>query len=222
MVRLRRRICTPGVAARGVDAASARLSPMPEISHVRIGVPEQGPLNRILREGGAQLFPQWLYAEPDDEPRILWWGIRSAPVQMLDVPPTDDARFGLFPRPIDDWTEAPRGLVLVTADPDRAISDLEPAIGSAWHDAGTDPILGGTCRRTTLGRSELVLLTPETDGGYAAACLEARGEGPVAMVLDGTTASGRRGLTNPVTGGPATYVRLGPGIAPWLIFLPAR
>ena len=47
---------------------------MPEISHVRIAVRDQGDLNRILREGGAQSFPQWLYAEPGDEPRILWWG----------------------------------------------------------------------------------------------------------------------------------------------------
>ena len=195
---------------------------MPEISHVRIGVPEQGILNRILREGGAQLFPQWLYAEPDDEPRILWWGVRSAPVQMLDVPSPDDARFGLFPRAIDDWTEAPRGLVLVTADLDRAITDLEPAIGSAWHDAGDDAVLGGSCRRMTLGRGELVLLTPAAEGGYAQDCLTARGEGPIALALDGTTAAGRRALTNPVTAGPATYVRLGPGTAPWLIFLPAR
>ena len=31
---------------------------MAEISHVRIAVPEQASLNRILREGGSQLFPQ--------------------------------------------------------------------------------------------------------------------------------------------------------------------
>ena len=194
---------------------------MPEISHVRIQVPEQGTLNRILREGGAQLFPQWLYAEPGDDPRILWWGIRSAPVQMLDVPPTDDARFGLFPRPVDDWTEAPRGLVVVTADADRAEADLEPAIGGGWHDAGTDDILGAACRRLTLGRSELVLAQPAGDG-YAASCLERFGEGPIAAALDGTTAAGRRASTNPVSLGPATYVRLGPGTAPWLVFLPAR
>ena len=60
---------------------------MPEISHVRIAVPEQGILNRILREGGAQLFPQWLYAEPGAEPRILWWGIRGA----LATPDAEEA-----------------------------------------------------------------------------------------------------------------------------------
>lgn len=194
---------------------------MPEISHVRIEVPDQGTLNRILREGGAQLFPQWLYAEPGDEPRIRWWGIRAAPVQMLDVPGTDDPRFGLFPRPVDDWTEAPRGLVLVTADADRAATDLEPALGAEWHDVGTDAILGATCRRIGLGRSELVLAQPD-GGGYAAACLERFGEGPVAVALDGTTAAGRRATTNPVSRAPATYVRLGPGTAPWLLFLPAR
>src|ERR671936_2198474 len=106
---------------------------MPEISHVRIAVPDQGVLNRILREGGAQLFPQWLYAEPASEPRILWWGIRGAPTQMLEVV-DDPARIGLFPRPIDDWTEAPRGLVLATVDMDRAIGDLAPAMGATWHD----------------------------------------------------------------------------------------
>ena len=194
---------------------------MPEISHVRIQVPEQGPLNRILREGGAQLFPQWLYAEPGDEPRILWWGVRSAPTQMLDVPAADDPRHGLFPRPIDDWTEAPRGLVIVTADADRAAADLEPALGSVWLNAGTDEVLGTRCRRMVLGRSELVLAEP-TGEGYAASCLERFGEGPVAVALDGTTAVGRRVAINPVSMSPATYVRLGPGLAPWLIFLAAR
>jgi hypothetical protein len=193
---------------------------MPEISHVRIAVPEQGPLNRILREGGAQLFPQWLYAEPG-EARILWWGLREAPVQMLDVPAPHDPRYALFPRAVDDWTEAPRGLVLATVDLDRAAADLAPAVGDAWHDAGLDEVLGARCRRVTLERSELVLAEPSTEG-YAAACLAKFGEGPIAMALDGTAASGRVARTNPINGGPATYVRLGPGTAPTLIFLPAR
>jgi hypothetical protein len=192
---------------------------MPEISHVRIGVPEQATLNRILREGGAQLFPQWLYAEPAAEPRILWWGIRGAPTQMLDVP-EDAARAGLFPRPIDDWTEAPRGLVLATVDAERAISDLEPALGAGWHDAGTDEQLGAQCRRMHLDRSVLVLAEPTAEG-YAAACLARFGEGPIAVALDGTAASGRSVTANPVGGGRATYVRIGPGPAPTLIFIPA-
>jgi hypothetical protein len=41
------------------------------------------------------------------------------------------------------------------------------------------------------------------------------------MALDGTTTSGRAARTNPVTDTPATYVRLGPGTAPTLIFLTA-
>lgn len=192
---------------------------MPEISHVRIAVPDQGVLNRILREGGAQSFPQWLYAEPGDEPKILWWGVRSAPTQMLDVPPAEDARHGLYPRPIDDWTEAPRGLVLATVDAERAASDLA-ALGGAWLDTGDDAILGARCRRLTLGRSELVLAEPTTEG-YAAACLARFGEGPIAVVLDGTTAAGRAARTNPVSLAPATYVRIGPGTAPTFIFLPA-
>ncbi len=194
---------------------------MPEISHVRIAVPDQGDLNRILREGGAQSFPQWLYAEPGDESRFLWWGVRSAATQMLDVPGPDDARHGLFPRPIDDWTEAPRGLVLATVDAERAAADLAPALGDDWHDIGTDELLGATCRRLTLGRSELVLAEPITEG-YAAACLARFGEGPIAAALDGTTSVGRYAATNPVSGGPASVVRLGPGPAPSLIFLPAR
>jgi hypothetical protein len=193
---------------------------MPEISHVRIAVPEQGPLNRILREGGAQSFPQWLYAEPGDEPRFLWWGVRGAPTQMLEVPPSDDARFGLFPRPVDDWTEAPRGLVLATVDLDRAVSDLAPALGEDWHDAGEDEVLGARCRRVHLGRSELVLAEPTAEG-YAAACLARFGEGPIAVALDGTAAAGRVASSNPIGDGRATYVRLGPGTAPTLIFLPA-
>jgi hypothetical protein len=193
---------------------------MAEISHVRIAVPEQGTLNRILRVGGAQLFPQWLYAEPGPEPRVLWWGLRGAPTQVLDVPPPDDARFGLFPRPVDDWTEAPRGVVLATVDADRAVRDLEPAIGSRWVAAGDDELLGARCRRMTLERSELLLAEPIGES-YTAACLARFGEGPIAVALDGTTAAGRPSRMNPVTGGAATYVRLGPGAAPTLIFLPA-
>jgi hypothetical protein len=194
---------------------------VPEISHVRIAVPDQGTLGRILREGGTTMFPQWLYAEPGDEARILWWGVRSAPVQALDLPPPDDPRFGLFPRPIDDWTEAPRAVVLATVDVERAEADLEPALGSAWHDAGEDAILGGRCRRLSLGRSDLILAEPTTEG-YTAACLARFGEGPIAVALDGTSGSGRIAHTNPVTSGPATYVRIGPATAPTLIFLPAR
>lgn len=192
---------------------------MPEVSHVRIAVPEQATLNRILREGGAQSFPQWLYAEPG-QPRILWWGIRAAQVQLLDVPDPDDARAGLFPRAVDDWTEAPRGLVLVTADLDRAATDLAPAIGEAWHDAGTDEVLGARCRRMALGRGALLLAAPTGDG-YAAACLAAFGEGPIAVALDGTSDTGRSTTSNPITGGAAAYVRVGPGPAPTFIFLPA-
>ena len=194
---------------------------MPEVSHVRIAVPEQADLNRILREGGAQSFPQWLYAEPGEEARILWWGVRSAPIEMLDLPPADDARFGLFPRPVDDWTQAPRGLVLATVDAERAHADLAPALGNAWHAVGDDEILGARCWRMTLGRSELVLAEPNAEG-YTAACLARFGEGPIAVALDGTTASGRAARTNPVGSGPATYVRIGPGTSPTLIFLPAR
>jgi hypothetical protein len=193
---------------------------MPEISHVRFAVPEQGPLNRILREGGAQLFPQWLYAEPGAEPRILWWGVRGAPTQMLEVS-DDPARLALFPRPIDDWTEAPRGLVLATADADRAAGDLAPALGETWFETGEDEVLGARCRRMTLGRSVLVLAEPLPEG-YVAACLDRFGEGPVAVALDGTALAGRQVMRNPVTDGPATSVRIGPGTAPTLIFLPVR
>jgi hypothetical protein len=193
---------------------------MPEISHVRLAVPEQATLNRILREGGAQSFPQWLYAEPGDEPRFLWWGLR-APVRFFEPPASDDPRYGLFPRLSDDWTEAPRGLVLATVDLDRAIEDLSRAVGSeGWHDAGEDAILGATCRRIDLGRSDLILAQPSTEG-YAAACLAKFGEGPIAVALDGTGATGRRATTNPVTGGHATYVRIGGPTAPAFIFLPA-
>jgi hypothetical protein len=193
---------------------------MPEISHVRLAVPEQATLNRILREGGAQLFPQWLYAEPGDVPRIRWWGIRGAPTQALDVP-DDPARAGLFPRPIDDWTEPPRGVILATHDTERAEADLAPALGTAWTDAGDDEILRATCRRLVLGRSSLILAAP-TGEGYVTACLDAFGEGPVAVTLDGTTSAGRRVIRNPVSDGPATYVPLGPRTAPIFLFLPAR
>jgi len=194
---------------------------MPEISHVRIAVPDQGSLNRILREGGTTMFPQWLYAEPGLEARLLWWGLRSAPTQLLDVPAADDARFALFPRPIDDWTEAPRGLMLATVDAERAKADLAPALPETWHDVGEDEMLGARCWRMTLDRSELVLAEPITEG-HAAACLARFGEGPIAVALDGTTAAGRPVRVNPVSSGPATYVRIGPGASPILIFLPAR
>ena len=194
---------------------------MPEVSHVRVAVPDQASLNRVLREGGAQSFPQWLYAEPDVEARILWWGVRAAETQLLDVPASDDPRHGLFPRAVDDWTEAPRGLVIATVDAERAVADLAPAFGDAWHDAGTDDQLGARCRRMTLGRGELVLAEPVNEG-YVAACLARFGEGPIAVALDGTSSAGRPATSNPVSGGRATYVRIGPGTAPTLIFLSAR
>ena len=131
------------------------------------------------------------------------------------------ARHGLFPRAVDDWTEAPRAVVLATVDADRAAAGLSPALGAAWHDAGTDDVLGARCRRMSLGRSELVLAEPSTEG-YAAACLARFGEGPIALALDGTASGGRVVQDNPVTRGPGTYVRLGAGTAPTLIFLPAR
>jgi hypothetical protein len=193
---------------------------MPEISHVRLEVPEQAPLNRMLREGGAQSFPQWLYAEPGDETRILWWGVRGAETQMLDVP-DDAARAGLFPRAVDDWTESPRALILATLDAERAAGDLQPALGASWHDAGEDAVLGARCRRMPIGRGVLVLAEPSTEG-YVAACLARWGEGPVAVALDGTTAVGRPVTDNPVTDGIATWMRIGPATAPYLLFLPAR
>jgi hypothetical protein len=191
---------------------------MPEISHVRLAVPEQASLNRILREGGAQAFPQWLYAEPGPEARILWWGLRGA-LDLVAAP--DDARQGLFPRPVDDWTDPPRAVILATGDSERAMGDLEPLIGSDWHDAGADAVLGGACRRMTLGRGELVLVQPTGDG-YAAACLAGYGEGPIGVALDGPNAAGRLVSRNPVSDGPAVWARLGRGNAPYFLFLPAQ
>lgn len=193
---------------------------MVEVSHVRIAVPEQGTLNRILREGGAQQFPQWLYAEPGDEPRILWWGVRGAATQLLDLPEPSDPRFGLFPRPVDDWTEAPRGVVLATLDAARAAEELAPALGSSWHEVADDAILDARCRRLRIDRGVLILAEPIGEG-YTAACLARFGEGPIAVALDGTTSAGRTASRNPVSHGPATYVRIGPRTAPTLIFLPA-
>src|SRR5579859_2917134 len=192
---------------------------MPEISHVRIAVPDQGVLNRILREGGAQLFPQWLYSEAGIEPRILWWGLRDA-VQLSE--PFGGTASGLLPRPVDDWTEAPRGLVLATVDADRAAGDLAQVVGTqTWYESGPDEVLGARCRRVTLGRSVLVLAEPTTEG-YTAACLARFGEGPIAVALDGATPTGRTVKHNPVSDGPATYGRIGPETAPTLIFLRPR
>lgn len=193
---------------------------MPEVSHVHVVATEQAALNRVLREGGAQLFPQWLSAEPGSEARVKWWGVRGA-IDVLEVP-EDPARAGLFPRPFDDWTESPRGLILATFDAERALAALEPAIGSGWQDAGEDAVLGARCRRLQLGRGVLVLAEPAAGEGYVAGCLARFGEGPVAAALDGTTSSGRSAQENPVTGGPGSWVHLAPGAAPYLLFLPAR
>jgi hypothetical protein len=192
---------------------------VPEISHVRLAVPDQGVLNRILREGGAQLFPQWLYAEPGGDPRILWWGIRGA----FSAPSAeeDGVSPGLLPRQVDDWTEAPRGLILATVDAQRTARSLAAVLGEGWQPAGRDELLGADCWRVVLGRSVLVLAEPLTEG-YVAACLARFGEGPIAVALDGAPASGRPALSNPVSDGTATYVRVGPKTAPTLIFLPPR
>jgi hypothetical protein len=194
---------------------------MPEISHVHLAVPDQATLNRIFREGGAQAFPQWVSTEFAERPRITWYGMRG--VLMINVePPDDPARRGLWPQPFDDWSEPPRGVVLATVDAARAATDLAPVVGAdaTWWETGEDPLLVATCRRTTLGRSVLVLAEP-TGEGYVAACLARFGEGPVAVALDGTTSVGKAATTNPVSDGPARYVRLGEADAPTLIFLPA-
>jgi len=193
---------------------------MPEISRIHLAVPEQATLNRILREGGAQAFPQWLYAEPGDEPRILWWGVRGAQTQLLDVP-DDPARAGLFPRPNDNWSEPPRALIVATVDLDRAVEDLDAVVEGDWEEAGEDAILGARCRRLVMGGGMLVLAGPTTEG-YAAACLARFGEGPIALALDGDTHVGKQVLDNPVTDGPAAWVRIGPRTAPYFLFLPAR
>jgi hypothetical protein len=113
-------------------------------------------------------------------------------------------------------------VVLATVDAARAATDLAPVVGAdaTWWETGEDPLLVATCRRTTLGRSVLVLAEP-TGEGYVAACLARFGEGPVAVALDGTTSVGKAATTNPVSDGPARYVRLGEADAPTLIFLPA-
>ena len=85
---------------------------------------------------------------------------------------------------------------------------------------GEDPLLQANCRRTTLGRSVLVLAEPSGEG-YVAACLARFGEGPIAVALDGTTRVGRAVDANPITDDAARYVRLGTEDAPTLIFLPA-
>jgi len=191
---------------------------MVEISHVHLAVPEQATLSRIFREGGAQSFPQWLSTDFAERPRIDWYGIRGA--LILNPPPQTDETRGLWPRPVDDWTEPPRGVVLATVDMARAATDLAPVVHDAqWLDVGEDTALGARCQRVTLGRSVLVLAEPTAEG-YTAACLARFGEGPIAVALDGSAHVGRAMPTNPVSDGPARYVRLGPVDAPTLIFLP--
>lgn len=191
---------------------------MPEISHVRFEVPELSTFNQVLRSGGAQMFPQWLAADIGKGPRIAWWGLRDAPPYYFEES-DDPARAGLFPHNFDDWTEAPRGLILATVDADRAAADLATLVGDEWVEVGDDPYIGASCRRLQLVRSVLVLAEPNTEG-YAAAFLARNGEGPMAVALDGMTPAGRNVNTNPVSDGPATWVRLGAKPAPALLFLP--
>jgi len=187
---------------------------MPEVSHVRLAMPEQAVLNRVLREGGAQSFPQWLYAEPGAEPQIRWWGVRGMTADATE--PSDSA---LIPRAVDDWTDPPRAVILATVDAERAANELEPFIGSGWHDAGSDDYLGANCRRLRLGRGELVLAEPSTEG-YLAACLARWGEGPVAVALDGIATAGRPAPQTPLDRA-GTWLRLGPAAAPAFLFLGA-
>lgn len=192
---------------------------MVEISRVHLQVPEQAILSRIFREGGAQSFPQWITTEFGERPRISWYGVRGS-LMLTAQPPAEEAQRGLWPRPVDDWTEPPRGVVLATVDMARAATDLAPVVHDAqWLEVGDDPVLGARCQRVTLGRSVLVLAEPTAEG-YVAACLARFGEGPVAVALDGGGRVGRAVPTNPISDGPARYVRLGPVDAPTLIFLP--
>ena len=89
----------------------------------------------------------------------MWWGVRGAPTQLLDIP-DEPALAGLFPRPIDDWSEAPRALVLAALDAERAAASLAPALPGRWHDAGPDEQLGANVWRLPVGRSALLLAEP--------------------------------------------------------------
>lgn len=189
---------------------------MAEISHVRLGVRDQAALQRILREGGAQSFPQWLYAELAEEASIRWWGVRGA-VGDPDRP-GEGALSRLIPHSVDDWTDPPRGLVLATAEADRAAATLEGILPLDWQGDEEDPALAARCRRARIGRSILVIAEPSGDG-YLSACLARFGEGPVAAALDGRASSGHHVERNPINLGPASYVRVGDATSPTLIFL---
>ena len=87
--------------------------------------------------------------------------------------------------------------------------------------SGDDAVLAASCRRIRLGRGELLLAQP-SGKGYAADCLAAFGDGPIAVAIDGTSISGRQVSTNPVTGAPAAWKRLAPTTTtPLILFLPA-
>ena len=197
---------------------------MPEISHVRIVAPDQAGLNRILRELGAQSFPQWMYAEPGEQARILWWGVRAAPVSFLHVPaaammPASGSFLGRS-------TTGPRRRVAsfwATVDVERAkVQTWSWPWGSDWHEVGDDRILGAHCWRMTLDRSELVLAEPIAEG-YTAACLARLGEElhrrRARRCRPDRTCRTRRIRSKD---GRAINARIGPGTSPTLIFLLAR
>jgi hypothetical protein len=122
---------------------------------------------------------------------------------------------------VEGRDSGPRGLILATLDADRATFDLAPILGGTWTDAGDEPVLGGRCRVAELGEARLVLAEPTTEGSLAA-CLARFGEGPVALAIDGRTDAGREVASNPLNGGPARWIRLGQGTAPYLLVVLAR
>ncbi len=191
---------------------------MPEISQVRLTVPVETTLQHLMREGGAIGWPGWLSVETGTQPRIAWWGVSGLGADLPDR--LEALPSNLFPRLHSAGSASPRGLVLGTVDADRAASDLARLLGTAWDEAADDPVLGARCRVAQLGAGRLVLAEPSTEG-YLAACLARFGEGPVAIAIDGSVDEGQLAATNPVNGGPASWVRLGRGTAPYLLFVAA-
>lgn len=187
---------------------------MPEISGVQLDGLPPGILPAAL--GSAP----WLRLAPGPEPRIAWWGCRGLP--GAPAPTADPVRTGLLPRAVEGPAEGPWGVVLATLDADRAAADLAPILGAAWGSAGEDAVLGARCKVARLARTRLVLAEPITEG-YLAACLARFGEGPVAVAVavDPPPGAGREVVTNPVTGGRATWLRLGRGTAPYLLLVAA-
>jgi len=163
-----------------------------------------------MRRAGLAARPEWLIVESGHGPRIGWWSVtRTAGHDAPDAG-------GLAPRLADGRGPGPRGVILASVDLERAARELLDLVDGSWEAIPDDPVLGARCLSGKIGAGRLILVEPLTEG-YAAAYLARWSEGPIGVAVDTDGLPDKVVPANPISDGPAGWVRVGGPSGPWLL-----